>query len=147
MSYSKADYQDVDVILRLYELRRETVMRQSRDLLNGGFWPKSFDDLAAVADWQHPMNAAWRQVTTYWEMVYSFARNGIINPDFLIESNGEGLLLYAKIHEFLPQYRKEMNAPFLMQSAEWIVANSEAAKKRFEMMKARVAKYMQKLVS
>lgn len=144
MSFNKPDYQDADLVLKLYELRREAVMRQSRDTLNQKFWPRSYDDLAALADPQHPMNAAWRQVSTYWEMVFSFSRNGIINPDFLAESSGEGLLLYAKIHEYLPQYRREMNAPFLMQSAEWLVGNSRAAQQRFEMMKARIQKHLQK---
>ena len=144
MSYNTPDYHAADLVLRLYELRREALMRQSRDTISWQFWPRSYEDFSALADLQHPMNAAWRQVSSYWEMVYSFARNGIIDPDFLIESSGEGLLLYAKIHEYLPRYRKEMNSPFLLQSAEWIVNNSEAARQRFEVMKTRVAGHLQR---
>lgn len=140
MSKEKADYQDLELTLRLYEMRRETVTRQSRDALNFKFWPKNYAELKAVSsDFKHELNAPWRQMSSYWEMVYSFARHGLCNADFLVENNGEGLFLFAKVQPYLEEFRKEFS-PTAFQSTEWIAQNCEQGKKRFAMIQARVKK-------
>ena len=145
MGKERPDYQDIELTLRLYEMRRETVTRQSRDALNMKFWPKSYADLKAVAsDFKHELNAPWRQMTGYWEMVYSFARHGLCNPDFLVENNGEGLFLFAKIQPFLEEFRKE-NSPTAFQSTEWISQNCEVGKKRFAMIQSRVKMFAERM--
>jgi ADP-glucose pyrophosphorylase len=132
----KVSHHDVEIVLKAYELRRDPLMRESRDKMNRQFQPQSLEDLQAVLIPNHPFNASYRQVSTYWEMVYSFARYGAINPDFLAESNSEGLLLFAKVFPFLPQLRE--TAPTAFRNAEWLVANSPLAAERFEIMKKRV---------
>lgn len=131
MSKEKPDYQDATLTLELYDLRREAVMRQSRDAINGKFWPKSYEDLKAIAQMDHPHNAAFRQVVSYWEMVYGMAKHGITNPDYLVENNGEGLFLYAKVLPYLEQYRKEFS-PRAFQNAEWISQNCKTGRERLE---------------
>jgi hypothetical protein len=137
MSKELPDYQDVDLILRLYDLRRETVMRQSRDKLMREFWPKSFDDLQAVAQkMEHPLNVCYRQVSSYWEMAASFVRHGVLNPDLFGENCGEGLFLFARIQPFLSKIRE--TSPFAFQNMEWVIQNCPEARKRFELFQARV---------
>ena len=106
MGKEKADYNDADLILRLYELRREPVMRESRNCM-ANFWPKNYDEFLSVTDVKHPSNAAFRQVTSYWEMAYSFAKHGIINADFMAEVAGEGLFIFSKLDPYAEQFRKE----------------------------------------
>jgi hypothetical protein len=118
------DHHDADLVLRLYELRREAVMRESRASINAKFWPKTLDDMAEVFKPEHPLNAAYRQVGSYWEMVYSMARYGVINPDFLLESSGEGIFFYARVHPFLQDIRAA-RGPRQFLSAEWITTNSK----------------------
>lgn len=144
MTAACPDHHDVDIILKLYDLRREEVMRQSRDAINGKFWPKTYQDFFAVTEMGHPMNAAWRQVTTFWEMVYGFARYGTVHTDLLMESNGEGIFLYAKIAPFIEQFRKE-SSPTAFQHTEWVIHNSKVAQGRFEMMRARIEKVLAKM--
>ena len=142
MSKEKPDHHDAELVLKLYELRREAVMRQSRDTMMR-FLPKSWDDLNAVAsNIAHPSNAAWRQVSSYWEMAYSFARHGIVNPDFLIENGTEGLFLYAKVQPWLERFRKE-TSPTAFRNAEWITTNCDSGKQRLEMVRNRIAKMME----
>ena len=57
------------------------------------------------AEGDNPLNAAYRQVGSYWEMVYSMARYGVVHPDFLLESAGEGIFLFARVQPFLTQLR------------------------------------------
>ena len=134
------DHPDAELVLKLADLRREPVMRQSRDAI-AKFLPRTVEDVLALTKPDHPQNAAWRQVTSYFEMAFSFARHGVANPDFLAENNGEGLYLYAKVQPWLPQLR-EMVSPVAFQNAEWMVANSDSAKQRFEMFKKRVAQML-----
>jgi hypothetical protein len=137
MSKETPDYHDADLVLRFYEMRREPVMRESRNLINGKFFPKSYDDIIAITKPEHPMNAAFRQTSTYWEMVYAMAKHGIINADYMIESNAEGLFLLAKFAPYLEQFRKDY-FPTAFQNAEWITKNSVVGQRVFDMISARV---------
>lgn len=124
----KPSHQDADLILKLYELRREPVMRESRTTM-AQWTPKSFEDVKSIIDFNHPSNAAWRQVTGYFEMAFGLARHGIVPADFLAENTSEGLLLFAKIEPFLKQFRKEIS-PTGFRNSEWIVRKSPWAKDR-----------------
>ena len=131
------DHHDADLVLRLYDLRRETVMRQSRSTIVKWI-PRTYEEVVAITNLSHPDNAAWRQVSSYFEMAYSFARHGIVQPDFLAENAGEGLLLFAKLEPHLPRLRKELS-PTILQNTEWLVQNSAFARQRLELMRKRIA--------
>lgn len=134
------DHHDAELVLRLYELRREPTMRASRQQIRE-FLPRSYDDLAAVWKADHPLNAAYRQTTTYWEMVYGMARHGIIHSDFLAETSGEGLLLFAKVKPHLERYRKEISER-AFRNAEWFVTDSATARDIFAQQSQRIAKQL-----
>ncbi len=133
------DHHDAELVLKLYELRRDPAMREARDLLNSTFMPKSFEDIQAVAAPDHPMNRAYRQVSTYWEMAYGLIKHGTLDADLAMESNGEGFLLLAKVHPFLPQMREKMN-PRSFLNAEWVATETEVGKRVFGMFQARIEK-------
>jgi len=133
------DHHDAELALRCYELRREPVMRENRAAIIQKFWPKSFEDIQAIAKADHPLNAAYRQVGSYWEMVYGFARHGIVHPDFWLESNGEGLFLFARVAPYLDQIRKEFN-PASYRNAEWIAKECAEGRRIFAMYTERVKK-------
>jgi hypothetical protein len=135
----KPTYQDADLLIKLYDLRREAVMRESRGALLGKFWPKSYDDVKEIMKFDNPLNAAYRQVTSYGEMVYGMARNGIMNADYLAENAGEGMFIFAKVKPYLEQLRTDVS-PVAFQNVEWITTKSKEGRKRFAMIEARVAK-------
>lgn len=137
MAKKNPDHRDVEIVLRLYELRREAVMRQSRAALVQ-WLPRSYEDVVALTQPTHPHNAAWRQVSSYFEMAYGFARHGAVHVDLLAENTAEGLLLFAKIEPYLARLRKEVS-PTMLQNSEWIARKSKFAKGRLELMKKRVA--------
>jgi hypothetical protein len=130
------DHHDAELVLKLYELRREPVMRESRNLINSTFMPKSLDDIQAVLKSDHPLNAAFRQVSTFWEMVYSMARHGVVHADFLMESNGEGLLLFSRIEPWLSEYRAQIS-PIGFRNAEWVATQSEMGRSIAERFRKR----------
>ena len=130
------DHHDAELVIRLYDLRRETVMRHSRQTLNS--WvPRNWEDLVAVLQPAHPMNAAWRQVSSYWGMVYSMGRHGIVHAEFFVENNAEGLLLFAKVAPYLERFRKEFS-PLAFKNAEWAATQTDAGKVRSALFQKRI---------
>ncbi len=138
MSAETPDYRDAELTIRLYELRREAVMRASRDTMVSKFLPRNYDEFFAVTKLEHPMNQAFRQVATYWEMVYGMARHGIAHPEYLVENNAEGLLLFAKVAPHLERFRRE-GPPTAFQHAEWASKNTAVGRQRFELFTKRIA--------
>ncbi len=128
---------DAEVVIKLYDLRRETVMRASRDALIR-WTPKSYADLAAIADFGHEHNAAFRQVSSYFEMAYGLARRGAVDAELLSEWCGEGMLLFAKVHPFLAEFRAQVS-PTAFQNAEWVAQNTEHGASRFALFQKRFA--------
>ena len=124
MSKVTPDHHDADLLLKVYDLRRETVMRESRSAIAAQFWPKTYDDVLAVVQGGHPLNAAWRQTTSYWEMVYNMARQGIVHAEYFVEGNGEGLLLFAKIEPYLKQFRDQFS-PTAFRNTEWAATETQ----------------------
>lgn len=136
------DHHDADLVLKLYDLRREAVMRESRNAINSKFWPRNADEAVAITANDHPLNVAFRQTSGYWEMAYGMARHGIIHPDFLVENNGEGLFLFARVEPYLTQIRQAVS-PRAFRNAEWVVANCAAAKVLMEGYRARIKRALE----
>lgn len=135
MSKRKPDHRDASLVLELYELRRETVMRESRKKMIA--WrPAGWEDVHAITRPGHPDNAAWRQVGSYFEMAYGFARHGIVPADFLAENAAEGLALFAKVQPHLARFREELS-PTAFRNAEWLVKHSPVAKARLQLFQKR----------
>ncbi|HZE98482.1 MAG TPA: hypothetical protein VE981_15730 [Planctomycetota bacterium] len=133
----KATAADGELILKLYDLRREPVMRQARADMIAKFVPKSWDEMAAVMKGDHPLNTAYRMVSSYWEMAASLAKHGALNAELLAPNFGEGYINFAKVEPHLPEMRK--TAPTAYLNTEWFVKSSKDAKLRFELMRKRVA--------
>ena len=139
MAKERPDHHDAELALRVYDMRREAVMRESRSAINQKFWPKTYDDVVALTKGDNPLNAAYRQVASFWEMVYGFARHGIVHPDFWLESNGEGLFVFAKVAPYLDRIRAEIS-PVAFRHAEWISRESAEGRRLFAMFSDRVTK-------
>jgi len=144
MAADKPDHHDAEIIIKLYELRRETVMRDSRNKIVMQFMPKNYDEFSAVAtDMQHEFNAAFRQTTSYWEMVFGMAENEIVNAEYLVQNSGEGILLYAKCQPYLERYREEVS-PFAFRHAEWAATQTEIGRTYLDFMQTRMKEMLGK---
>ncbi len=133
------DHHDADIVLRLYDMRREPVLRESRRYLATEFWPRSADDVLGILKADHPGNTAFRQVVGYWEMAYGLARHGIVNPDYLAENSGEGLFLFAKVRPWLTELRAA-GSPRMFRHTEWISSQCEEGREGFAYFRQRVEK-------
>jgi hypothetical protein len=139
MAKDHPDHHDAEIVMRLYDLRREPVMRESRDALMNQFWPRTFEDVVAITKREHELNRAFRQVGTFWEMAYGMVKHGIVNAEYFLESNGEGFFLFAKIHPHLEAYRRDVN-PLAFRNVEWVATQTPEGRAVFAVIQARVAK-------
>lgn len=132
------DHHDAELVMRLYELRTDALMRESRSLISREYWPTTLEEAMAVTASAHPINAAYRQVTSYWEMAYGMVRHGILHGDYMLESNGEGLFVFAKIKPFIAEMRTR-TSPRLLTNTEWISKHSAFGAEMMERMDAAIA--------
>lgn len=146
MERSLATPADAEIILKLYDLRRETVMRQARAWVTGEFWPASTEDYFAVAsNPADPHNAYLRMVIGYWEMAAAMVLHGAVSAELFVDCNAEGFFLLAKFAPFLDDIR-ERNPMFLQKTSEMIkrftsaASKYEAVQKNVETMRANRAK-------
>jgi len=102
----KPTYDDVNLVLKLYDMRREPRMREARRWFTGSFKAKSMDDFNALCPGGSEQHASYRMVTTYWDMVASFITCGVLHPELFYETGRELLFCYERIRDVLPALRE-----------------------------------------
>jgi hypothetical protein len=134
MSEIKATAADAEVVMRLYDMRREPVMRDARNWL-ANFMPQSADDVLKVyQQWGAKENAYMRQVTSFWEMAASLVLHGAVHPGVFWDWSGELIFVYAKFVGFLPELRQKVSPEFLAKCEQAIHASPQAQKKLEQMV-------------
>ena len=122
---------DAEIILRLYELRTEALMRQARAWITGEFWPATADEYFAVAlNPADPHNPWLRQVISYWEMAAAMVLHGAVSAELFVDCNAEGFFLLAKFSPIIEAIR-EKSPGFLIKTSE-LVTRFSAASQRYE---------------
>src|SRR5215831_5878956 len=111
----KSSAKDAQVLIQLYDLRREPVMRQARKFMAFEFWPQNYDEFKALfMDLGSERNSWARQCLTYWDMAAAMVLQGAVSEDLFYAANGEPYFLFAKYGHYLPQLRKEYTSEFLV---------------------------------
>jgi hypothetical protein len=138
---------DAELILKLYDLRREAEMRKARHWWVGEFFPESADDFLKVA-WGMgtPENNWLRQVGGYWSMAASFVLQGALNEELFIQPavSGEMYFLLAKVHPFLKELREKLGDPHFFGNIEKLVMHSKFGRERLKFTLKRVETMRQK---
>lgn len=131
---------DAEIIMKLYDLRRETEMRKARNWLLGEFWPESVDDIRRILLAAPSQENNWyRQVVGYWDMAASFVVRGVLNRDLFFDNSGEMYFLYAKLKPYIRPLREEFHAPEFLANVEKIAESSQENRERTARLEARIA--------
>jgi hypothetical protein len=113
-------YDDANLIVKLYELRREPRMRQARDWFARSFHAATLEEVQKLFPPGSEENASFRMVTSYWDMAASFVANGILHAELFYQSNQELLFVYERIRQLLPQAREASKNPMALQNLETV---------------------------
>jgi hypothetical protein len=127
-------YADAELILKLYDARREPELRKARQWWTATFWPESADDIVKIIRSGGSQENAWlRQVLGYWSMATSFVSHGVLSEDLFFEPScsGEMFVIYAKVEPFLKEMREKLQNPLLLANVEKLV-KSEKGQERYK---------------
>ena len=139
-------HRDADLILKLYDLRREKTMREARNwfFMFNPQGPADFLDVLTS-----DKSGYYRMVVSYWDMAASLVNHGAIDADMFNDANGEHIFVFAKMEPFLPALREMGNPDFLVHLEKVIkeipgydqklIATRERIQKIMEMYQQRVA--------
>ncbi|MFZ0332661.1 MAG: hypothetical protein WAN10_18365 [Candidatus Acidiferrales bacterium] len=142
MPAKKATSADAQVIMQLYDLRREPEMRRARNWWLTEFWPNSADDFMKVAMPLGAQENNWlRQVGGYWGMAASFVLSGAVNQDLFLQPavSGEMFFIFAKIHPFLGELRQKLEDPHVFANVEKVINSTKFGRDRLQLTLKRVA--------
>ncbi len=130
-----ATHADADLVLRLYDLRREPVMRQARAWFLG-FTPAGPEEARMVCSDVSRQDNAWlRQVTSFWEMAFALANEGAIDATLFAKTSGEGMLCLAKCQVFKARFADAWTRS--MPEADAFAARSPIAQQKLELFRKR----------
>lgn len=138
----KANATDAQLILQLYDLRREAEMRKARNFYAMQFNPQSIEEVMTVAGaFGSDENRWFRQLVSYWEMAASLVLRGVVNEELFLDSNGEMFFVFAKIKPFLGDLRKTFDSPEFLGQMDKLIHRSAENRKRLKAMEERMAKF------
>jgi len=120
--------ESADLILKLYDLRRETKMREARD------WFFSFNPANADEIMQTMMDpevgAYLRMVSSYWDMAASFVNHGAIDAEMFNDTAGEHMMVFAKFEPFLDELREKFEEPKAFKHLEKVIMDMPNGKEK-----------------
>lgn len=127
------EHESADLILKLYDLRREALMRKAREWYFT-FNPETVEDVSTAARGEN--SAYFRMVVSYWDMACSFVNNGAIDEKMFADATGEQNFVFAKLHPFITQMREISKQPNYLAHLEKYVMRQPDAEQRMESLRA-----------
>jgi hypothetical protein len=139
MQKTLATNADAEIILKLYELRTEPVMRLARAWITVDFWPNTADEFFAILNnFGSLHNAYLRQVVSYWEMAAALVLHGSLSADLFLDTNGEQFFILAKLAHILPEIQEQR--PMYFSKTLRLIEGYSAAAHTYEAMCKNVEK-------
>jgi hypothetical protein len=136
----KATAADAEIVMKLYDLRRESEMRKARNWFGNADFSTWEAVQKIIMAWGTPENAWFRQVLTYWENAASLVLRGVVNQDLFFDWNGEIIFTFVKIKPYLKQFRQLGNDEFMVKT-ETLLNSTPALKKRVVWMEEQFKKW------
>jgi hypothetical protein len=128
-------YESAQLILKVFEMRREPVLREARNWFVRQFNPSSGAEILALSP-DH--NRMFRMVTGYWDMACSLVTHGAIDRQMFLDANGELFGTFSKVQPYLGELRQLLNLPALMTHTEQVVMSVPDAEARLEAIRNRL---------
>jgi hypothetical protein len=128
-------HEEADLILKLYDLRREETMRKARDWFFREFHPESLADINNALFSEH--SGHLRMVMTYWDMAAALVNHGAISIELFADTNGEHLTLFSKLEPLLGEMRASYGPQFLA-NLEKLINATPGSRERIALIRERM---------
>lgn len=146
----KASVEQAQLVLKLYDLRREAEMRKARNWWLTDFWPKTADDFMKVAWAPGTQENNWmRQVAGYWGIAASFVLQGVLSDDlFLVPGfSGEMFVMFAKVYPFVGELREKLGDPEVFLDIEKVVKRTKWGRDRLQFLLKRMETWQERIAN
>jgi hypothetical protein len=133
---------DAQLILKLYDLRREAELRKARNWWVVTFSPQNADDFMKVsAAMGTPENNWLRQVLGYWGIAVSLVNQGALNRELFLEPSfcGEMVFIYVKVKPFLKEIREKMKNQQFLAGIESLITSTKKSREFLKRMETNLA--------
>jgi hypothetical protein len=137
----KASARDAELILKLYELRRDPELRKARDWWLWTFSPLSADDFLKVAGASGSQENNWlRQGGSYWGMAAALVRQGLLDEELFLRPacSGEMFFMFAKVYPFLTELREKSGDPEMFLDVEKVITGTKWGRERLKFVLKRI---------
>jgi len=114
----QATYQDAELILKLYDLRREEKLRAARAWFTANFFAQSVGEAMEKYPPGSEPNAYFRMVLSYWDMAASFVAKGVLHEELFFENNSEMLFVWERARSFIEDFRRVRKNPLPYRNLE-----------------------------
>jgi hypothetical protein len=131
--------EEAGLIIKLYDLRREEVMRKARTWHILEFHPESGADV--MAGMMGENSAYIRMVVSYWDMACSFVVNGAIDAQMFNDANQEHIATYSKYAHIIDDVRETTGSPTFMSHVEKVVMSIPNVEERLGIMRERFKQF------
>lgn len=137
----KASVEEAQLLLHLYDLRREAEMRKARDWWMWQFTPRTAEDFLKVAYAAGTQENNWmRQLASYWGLAASFVLQGVLSEELFLRPafSGEMFFVLAKVHPFLPELREKLGDPEVFRDIEKVATSTKWGRERLKFILKRI---------
>jgi len=133
---------DAQLILQLYDLRREAEIRKARNWWLVTFWPDNAEDFMKVVSAMGTQENNWlRQASGYWSMSASLVLSGAINQELFLDPSvsGEMFFIFAKVKPFLGELRTKLKNPRMFANIEKLINSTKQGREWLKYVEGQVA--------
>lgn len=118
-------FEQAELQIKLFDLRREARLRQARDWFNQKFFANTMEEALRVAPMGTEAGISFMMVVSYWDQVCAYLNHGLLHEDLFFETNGEFFWVFERVRPTLEEGRKMFSSPLFL-------GNLEKAAHRFE---------------
>jgi hypothetical protein len=122
---SQPTHEQAQLHLQVYDLRRETRLRQARDWFQQNYNPETIEDAMRLAAPGTEHGTFFGMVIGYWEQACALLNRGLLDEELFFETSGEFFGVWEQVKTVVPQFREAFHSPHML-------SNLEKAATRFE---------------
>jgi hypothetical protein len=125
----KPTHADAELLLHLYEIRREPELRRARQWFLTEFKPTGWMEIKLRYLSHSDEDRRFRMTTSYWEMVATLVNRGVLHPDLFFDHTGEDIVTWERCKHWIEEARADIRPTYLYQF-ERMVADHQAFRTR-----------------
>lgn len=119
----KPSHADAELLLHLYEIRRDPELRRARTWLISEFKATTWADIKARYLSSVDEDRWFRMATSYWEMVATLVNRGVLHEELFFDHTGEDVVSWERIKSVIPDARADIRPTYLNQFEKMVQAH------------------------